>query len=72
MATNDTTTTTLQAPPTEDGVWITEVWESLKHHKASLEIDWVKAAIAAAMPLIAEFKEHILTEPVALLDSASP
>ena len=55
-------------PESADGVWITEVWESLEHHEASLQIDWVKKAIATAMPLIAEFKEHILTEPVAKAD----
>lgn len=34
------------------GVWITEVWESEDAHKASLELDRVRAQIARAMPIL--------------------
>jgi quinol monooxygenase YgiN len=48
----------------EDGVWITEVWDSAAQHKASLEIPEVRAVIQKAMPLIAGFDSHQETEPV--------
>lgn len=36
----------------DDGVWVTEVWESEDAHAASLELDRVKEQIARAMPLL--------------------
>ena len=51
-------------PANADAVWITEVWEDEQSHKASLAITAVQAAIKRAMPLIATFAEHIVTEPV--------
>ena len=36
-----------------DLVWVQEVWLSKAHHAASLELPGTKAAIAAAMPLLA-------------------
>lgn len=50
-------------PGSEDGIWITEVWDSQESHKASLTIPEVKATIAKAMPLIAGFEERFETEP---------
>lgn len=50
-------------PGSEDGIWITEVWDSQESHKASLSIPEVKATIAKAMPLIAGFEERFETEP---------
>jgi quinol monooxygenase YgiN len=47
-----------------DAIWITEVWESKGSHEASLSLPSVKDAIAKAKPLIAGFRERILTEPV--------
>lgn len=36
----------------DDGVWVTEVWESEDAHAASLELDRVKERIARAMPIL--------------------
>ena len=51
-------------PADADAVWITEVWDSAEHHKASLSLPQVQAAIAKARPIIAGFDTHIVTEPV--------
>ena len=51
-------------PRSEDGLWITEVWDSKDSHGASLSLPVVKAAIAKARPLIAGFGEGTTTEPV--------
>lgn len=47
-----------------DAVWITEVWDDEAAHKASLALPAVRAAIARAMPLIADFGPSFVTEPV--------
>jgi quinol monooxygenase YgiN len=39
-------------PTDETTIWVTEVWRSKEHHKASLELPETKAAIAQAMPLL--------------------
>ena len=36
----------------DEGVWVTEVWESESAHAASLELTRVKEQIARAMPLL--------------------
>lgn len=36
----------------DDGVWVTEVWESEQAHRDSLELERVKAQVARAMPLL--------------------
>jgi quinol monooxygenase YgiN len=51
-------------PAQPDTVWVTEAWETEAHHRASLQLPGVKAAIAAAMPLIAGFETVATTEPV--------
>jgi quinol monooxygenase YgiN len=51
-------------PTDADKLWITEVWDSEASHKASLQIPAVAATIKLAMPLIASFGDHIVTEPV--------
>ena len=47
-----------------DAIWVTEVWEDEASHKASLELPAVRAAIARAMPLIADFGPSIPTVPI--------
>jgi quinol monooxygenase YgiN len=47
-----------------DALWITEVWESQEHHRASLTLPAVQAAIARGRPLIAAFDLHVETAPV--------
>jgi quinol monooxygenase YgiN len=46
-----------------DGIWVTEVWESEAAHRASLELPWVRDAIARGRPLIARFGERFVTRP---------
>ena len=47
-----------------DGIWITEVWDSETSHKASLQLDSVKSAIAKARPIIAGFDMSVRTTPI--------
>lgn len=51
-------------PNSEDGIWITEVWDSKDNHVASLQIPEVRETINRAMPLIAGFAERFETEPL--------
>lgn len=53
-----------QDPKDSDAVWITEVWESREHHKASLSLPAVQGAIARGRPLIAGFGERFETHPI--------
>lgn len=48
----------------ENGIWITEVWDTEASHKASLALPSVRDAIARAKPLIAGFDTHLVTAPV--------
>ena len=36
----------------QDGVWVTEVWDSEEAHRASLQLDHVQAQIVRAMPML--------------------
>jgi quinol monooxygenase YgiN len=47
-----------------DAIWITEVWDNQRSHKASLTLEAVQQAIAQAKPLIAAFEDHVETLPV--------
>jgi len=51
-------------PSDENGIWVTEVWESKDMHAASLKLPQVAQAIARARPLIAGFAERFETTPV--------
>jgi quinol monooxygenase YgiN len=53
-----------------DAIWITEVWTDKASHAASLGLPAVKAAIAKGRPLIAGFRTHVETIPVAGTRSA--
>ena len=45
-----------------DAVWVTESWETKKHHDDSLQLPETRAAIAEAMPMLTgEFDGHELT-----------
>lgn len=48
----------------EDGIWVTEVWDSQGSHRASLSLPEVQQAIGKAKPLIAGFGERFETQPV--------
>jgi quinol monooxygenase YgiN len=51
-------------PGDENGLWITEVWDSQASHKASLSLPSVQAAIAKGRPMIAGFSNRIETAPI--------
>ncbi len=51
-------------PNDPDALWITEVWDSAESHQASLALPNVKAAIAAARPIIAGFSHRTETRPI--------
>ena len=51
-------------PGDADALWVTEVWTSMAHHAASLELPSVQAAIAEGRPLIAGFEARHETEPL--------
>jgi len=51
--------------PTDDnGIWVTEIWDSKESHAASLKLPQVQQAIARARPFIAGFAERFETSPV--------
>lgn len=53
-----------QDPSDENGIWITEVWDSKESHDASLSLPEVKKSIAAARPMITGFSNQAITTPV--------
>ncbi len=53
-----------QDPADENGIWITEVWDSKDSHDASLSLPEVKKSITAARPMIAGFSNQVITMPV--------
>jgi quinol monooxygenase YgiN len=48
----------------ENGIWITEVWDSKESHDASLSLPEVKRSIAAARPMITAFTNQVVTTPI--------
>ena len=51
-------------PKSDDGIWITEVWNNKDSHGASLHLPHVQATIAKARPIIAGFEQYCETEPL--------
>lgn len=51
-------------PGHPDAFYLTEVWASPAHHKASFALPGVKASIEVLSPLIADWGTEIVTEPV--------
>lgn len=51
-------------PDEPDTLWITEVWETQEAHRGSLNLEWVKASITVARPLIADMSEGFEFVPV--------
>lgn len=51
-------------PDDEDGIWITEVWDSRDSHEASLLLPAVREAIERGQPLIAGFERQTVTTPM--------
>ncbi|MEO6014564.1 MAG: putative quinol monooxygenase [Devosia sp.] len=48
-------------PTDPDSLWVTEVWTDQATHRASLQLDSVKAAIVKGRPLIAGFDSRVET-----------
>lgn len=48
----------------DDALWVTEVWDSEVSHEASLSLPSVQEAIRKGRPLIADFAERVVTEPL--------
>ncbi len=48
----------------ENGIWISEVWDSKESHAGSLKLPSVQQAIARARPLIAGMEQGATTIPV--------
>lgn len=48
----------------ENGIWVTEIWDSEESHRGSLNLPGVKDAISKARPLIAGFDKIAVTRPV--------
>lgn len=48
----------------ENGIWVTEVWDSLASHDASLSLPAVKNAIPRAKGLVSIFEKTAVTTPI--------
>ena len=48
----------------ENVLWVTEVWETEASHAASLSLPAVRAAMASAKSLVAQFEKVAVTIPV--------
>jgi quinol monooxygenase YgiN len=55
-----------------DAIWVTEVWASQEHHRASLSLPSVREAITLGKPLIASFGNYTSTRPVGGTGLAAP
>jgi quinol monooxygenase YgiN len=48
----------------ENTIWVTEVWDKMASHDASLSLPAVKNAIPRAKPLVSNFERVAVTSPV--------
>ena len=48
----------------ENTVWVTEVWNNLRSHEASLSLPRVQAVIPRAKAIVASFERIAVTTPV--------
>jgi quinol monooxygenase YgiN len=48
----------------ENTIWVTEVWDSMASHDASLSLPSVQNAIPRAKPIVATFDRIAVTNPV--------
>ena len=51
-------------PQDDDILWVNEVWVDEAAHRASLQLESVKAAIAKGRPLIAGFESQTVTRVI--------
>lgn len=59
-------------PEDLDALWITEVWDDLASHRASLGLSTVQAAIAKGRSWIVGFEDQVETIPVGRHGLAAP
>lgn len=48
----------------ENAVWVTEVWDSVGSHDASLSLPAVKKVVPAAKKIVSRFEKIAVTNPV--------
>ena len=48
----------------ENAIWVTEVWDSIVSHDASLSLPSVKNAIPRAKAIVSSFEKIAVTNPV--------
>jgi quinol monooxygenase YgiN len=48
----------------ENTIWVTEVWDSMASHEASLSLPAVKSAIPRAKAIVSNFERITVTSPV--------
>ena len=48
----------------ENTIWVTEVWDSMGSHEASLSLPAVKSAIPRAKTIVSNFERITVTSPV--------
>jgi quinol monooxygenase YgiN len=51
-------------PADENAIWVTEVWDSMASHDASLSLPAVQNAMVRAKPLVAAFDKTASTTPI--------
>src|SRR5271170_2584521 len=56
----------------ENTIWVTEVWDSLASHDASLSLPAVKDAIPRGKALVSNFERIAVTSPVWGVGLAAP
>ena len=48
----------------ENAIWVTEVWDSMASHDASLSLPAVKNAIPRGKAIVSNFERIVVTSPV--------
>ncbi|MGH9663265.1 MAG: putative quinol monooxygenase [Bryobacteraceae bacterium] len=51
-------------PSDESAIWVTEVWDSISSHDASLSLPSVQSAIPRVKPMVLNFERVAVTAPV--------
>ena len=51
-------------PADENAIWVTEVWDSMASHDASLSLFAVQNAMVRAKPMVAAFDKVAATTPI--------
>src|SRR5712692_2342523 len=51
-------------PADENAIWVTEAWDSMASHDASLSLPSVQSAMIRAKPIVAAFDKIAVTTPI--------